>query len=116
MFICLCYCYSIEANTFAMVIDVVGAHDGSVLVIHGMADLLAHGTFGDIVSNKALGDLMARELFAEGEVGSSITKVTIAAAMDGVESRADVVFDDDGNRVLRGRVSSREWQRCRCGT
>ena len=51
---------------------------------------------------------MARELFAEGKVGSTITKVTIAAAMDGVESRADVVFGDEGNRVLRGRVSSRE--------
>ena len=72
---------NIESGMFAMVIDVVGAHDGSELVIHGMADLLAHGTFGDIVSNKALGDLMARELFAECKVGCTISEVAIAIAM-----------------------------------
>ena len=83
MFICWCDC---DSNTLAMVVDVVGAHDGGELVIHGVADLLAHRTFGDIVGNKALGNLVARELFAEGKVGGSITKVTIATAMDGVES------------------------------
>ena len=68
MFICLCYCYSIKANTLAVVIDVVGAHDGGELVIHRMADLLIHRTLGDIVSDKTLRDLVASELFTEGEV------------------------------------------------
>ena len=49
-----------------------------------MADLLAHRALSDIVSDKTLRDLVARELFAEGKIGSTITKVTIAAAMDGV--------------------------------
>ena len=52
MFICWCNCYSIKTNTLAMVIDVVGAHDGGELVIHRIADLLAHKTLGDIVSDK----------------------------------------------------------------
>jgi len=82
-----------------MVIDVVGAHDGSEFVIHRMADLFAHRTFGDIVSNETLGDMMTRALFAEGEVGSAITKATIAAAMDGVESRADIVFGEGVTEV-----------------
>ena len=86
MFIRWCYCYSIKSNALAMVVDVVGAHDGGKFVIHEVADFLAHGTFSNIVSNKALGNLVTRELFAEGKVGSSITKVTIAAAMDRVES------------------------------
>ena len=64
MFICWCNGYSIKANTLAMVIDVVGVHDGGELVIHRMADLLAHRTLGDIVSDKTLRDLLARDLFA----------------------------------------------------
>ncbi len=67
-----------------------------------MADFLAHRTFSNIVSDKALRNLMAWELFAESKVGSTITKVTIAAAMHRFESRADVVFSDNGNGVLRG--------------
>jgi len=51
-----------------MVIDVNGEHDGGEFVIHRMADLLAHRTLGDIVGDKALRDLVTRELFAEGEV------------------------------------------------
>ena len=69
-----------------MMIDVVGAYDGGEFVIHGVANLLAHRAFSDIVCNEALGNLVTRELFAEGKVGSSITKMTIAAAMDRVES------------------------------
>ena len=78
-----------------MMVDVVGAYDGGEFVIHGVAYLLAHRTFSDIVSDKALRDLVTRELFAEGKVGSAITKVTIAAG-------GDVVFSDNGNGVLRG--------------
>ena len=51
-----------------MMIDVVGAYDGGEFVIHGVADLLAHRTFSDIVSDKALRNLMTWELFAESEV------------------------------------------------
>jgi hypothetical protein len=91
-----------------MMIDVVGAYDGGEFVVHGVANLLAHRAFSDIFSDKALRDLVTRELFAEGKVGSAITKVTIAATMDRFESRADVVFSDNGNGVLRGRVGSRE--------
>ena len=91
-----------------MVVDVVGAHDGGELIIHGVANLLADRTFSNIVSNKALGNLMAWELFTESKVSSSITEVTIAAAMDGVESGADIVFSYDGNGVLRGRIGSRK--------
>ena len=108
MFICWCYCYSIKPNAFAMMVDVVGAYDGGEFVIHGVAYFLAHRTFSDIVSDKALRDLVTRELFAEGKVGGSITKVTIAAAMDGVESRADVVFSNDGNGALRGSIRGSE--------
>ena len=86
MFICWCDGYSIKSNAFAMMVDVVGAYDGGELIIHGVADFLAHRTFSDIVSNKALGNSVTRELFAEGKIGSSITQVTIAAAMDRVES------------------------------
>ena len=85
-----------------MMVDIVGAYDGGEFVIHGVADLLAHRAFSDIFSNKALRDLVTRELFAESKVGSAITKVTIAAAMDRFESRADVVFSDNSNGVLRG--------------
>ena len=91
-----------------MMVDIVGAYDGGEFVIHGVADLLAHRAFSDIVSDKALRNLMAWELFAESKVGSAITKVTIAAAMHRFESRADVVFGDNGNGVLRGRVGGRE--------
>ena len=83
MFICWFYCYSIKSNAFAMVVDVVGAHDGGELIIHGVANLLADRTFSNIVSNKALGNLMAWELFAESKVSSSITEVT--------ESRAELM-------------------------
>ncbi len=68
-----------------MMVNVVGAYDGGELVIHGVTNLLADRAFSDIVSNKALGNLVAWELFAESKVGSAITKVTIAAAMDRVE-------------------------------
>ena len=85
-----------------MMVNVVGAYDGGEFVIHGVANLLAHRAFSDIVCDKALRNLMAWELFAEGKVGSSITKVTITAAMDGFKSRADVVFSNNGNGVLRG--------------
>ena len=55
---------AIETDTLAMMVNVVGANDGSEFVVHGMADLLAHRTFSDVVSNEALGNLVARELFA----------------------------------------------------
>jgi hypothetical protein len=45
--ICWCNCYAIKSNTLAMVIDIVGADDGCELVIHRIADLLAHRTPGD---------------------------------------------------------------------
>ena len=51
-----------------------------------MEDLLAHWALSDVVSDEALRDLVARELFAEGKIGSTITEVAIATAMDGVES------------------------------
>ena len=85
-----------------MVVDIVGAYDGGEFVIHGVADLLAHRAFRDIVSNKALRNLMAWELFAESKVGGAITQVTIAAAMDRFKSRADVVSGDNSNGILRG--------------
>ena len=66
-------------------INVVGAYDGSEFIIHCMADLLAHRTFSDIVSDEALGNLVARELFAESKVGGAISEVTIAITMDGVK-------------------------------
>ncbi len=69
---------------------------------------MAHRAFSDIVSDKALRNLMTWELFAESKVSSAITKVAIAAAMDGFESRADVVFGDNGNGVRRGRIGSRK--------
>ena len=68
-----------------MMVDIVGAYDGGEFVIHGVADLLAHRAFSDIVSDKALRNLMTWELFAESKVGSAISQVTIAAAMDRVE-------------------------------
>ena len=85
-----------------MMIDVVGTYDGGEFVVHGVANLLAHRAFSDIFSDKAVRDLVTRELFAESKVGGAIAKVTIAAAMDGFESGGDVVFSDDGNGVLRG--------------
>ena len=51
-----------------------------------MADLLAYRALSDVVSDEALRDLVARELFAEGKVCSAITEVAIATTMDGVES------------------------------
>ena len=68
-------------NTLAMMVNVVGTHDGSELIVHGMSDLLAHRTFSNVVGNEALGDLVARELFAESKVGSTISEVSIAIAM-----------------------------------
>ena len=47
---------------------------------------MAYRALSDVVSDEALRDLVARELFAEGKVCSTITEVAIAAAMDGVES------------------------------
>jgi hypothetical protein len=72
---------SIKADTFAMMVNVVGANDGSKLVVHGMSDLLAHRTFGNVVGDETLGDLVARELFAESKVCGTISEVAIAIAM-----------------------------------
>ena len=79
-----CYGDSIEAHTFAMMVNVVGTNDGSELIVHCMSDFLAHRTFSNVVGNEALGDLVARELFSESKVGSTISEVSIAIAMDGV--------------------------------
>jgi hypothetical protein len=46
-----------------------------------MSDLLAHRTFCNVVGNETLGDVVARELFAESKVCSTISKVSIAIAM-----------------------------------
>ncbi len=72
---------SIEAYAFAMMVNVVGTHDGSEFIVHCMSDLLAHRTFSNVVGNEALGDLVARELFAESKVGSTISEVSTAIAM-----------------------------------
>ena len=85
VFVHWCDGYSIETDTFAMMVDVVGTHDGSELIVHGMSDLLAHRTLSNVVSNEALWNLMARELFAEGKVSSTISEVSIAITMDRVE-------------------------------
>ena len=84
VFVHWCDCDSIETDTFAMMVDVVGTHDGSELIVHGVSDLLAHRTLGNVVSNEALGNLMARELFAESKVSSTISEVSIAITMDRV--------------------------------
>jgi hypothetical protein len=76
------------------------ADDGCELVIYGMVDLLAHRTLGDIVSDETLRDLVPRELFAESKVCSTISELAIAAAMDRVESRGDIVCGNYGNGVL----------------
>ena len=81
VFVHWCDCDSIEADTLAMMVNVVGSNDGSELVVHGMSDLLAHRTFGNVVGDETLGDLVARELFAESKVCSTISKVSIAIAM-----------------------------------
>ena len=75
VFVHWCDGNSIEAYALAMMVNVVGTHDGSELVVHGVSDLLAHRTFGNVVSNEALGNLMARELFAESKVSSTISEV-----------------------------------------
>ena len=72
---------SIEADTLVMMINVVGTNDGSEFIVHCMSDLLAHRTFSNVVGNEALGDLVARELFSESKVGSTIAEVSIAIAM-----------------------------------
>ena len=51
-----------------------------------MSDLLAHRTFGNVVGNETLGNLVARELFAESKVGSTISEVSIAIAMYRIKS------------------------------
>jgi hypothetical protein len=84
VFVHWCNGDSIETDTFAMMVDVVGTHDGSELIVHGMSDLLAHRTLSNVVSNEALGNLMARELFAESKVSSTISEVSIAITMDRV--------------------------------
>ena len=73
MFIHWCDCYSIEASALAMMLNIVGADDGSELVIHGMSDLLADRTLSNIVSDKSLGDLMTWELLAESKVSSTVS-------------------------------------------
>jgi hypothetical protein len=80
-----------------MMVNVVGTDDGSELVVHGMSDLLAHRTFSNVVSNETLGDLVTRELFAESQVGSTISEVSIAIAMDKVKGGCNVIFSDYGN-------------------
>ena len=85
VFVHWCNGDSIEAYTLAMMVNVVGTHDGSELIVHCMADLLAHRAFSNVVGNEALGDLMARELFAESKVSSTISEVSIAITMDRVE-------------------------------
>ncbi len=72
---------SIEADTLSMMVNVVGANDGSELVVHGMSDLLAHRTFCNVVGDETLGDLVAREQFAESKGCSTISEVAIAIAM-----------------------------------
>jgi hypothetical protein len=81
VFIHWCNGDSIKADTFAMMVNVVGADDGSEFVVHGMSDLLAHRTFCNVVGDEALGNLVARELFAEGKVCSTISEVSIAITM-----------------------------------
>ena len=81
MFVHWCDGDSIEANALAMMVNVVGADDGSELVVHGMSDLLAHRTFGNIVGDETLGDLVTRELFAESKVCGTISEVAIAITM-----------------------------------
>ena len=81
VFIHWCDADSIEVDTLSMMVNVVGADDGSELVVHGMSDLLAHRTFCNVVGDETLGDLMARELFAECKVGCTISEVSIAIAM-----------------------------------
>ena len=97
VFVHWCYCYSIETDTLAMMVNVVGTYDGSELIVHGMSDLLAHRTFGNVIGNEALGNLMARELFAESKVSSTISEVSIAITMDRVEGGGNVIFGDDCN-------------------
>ena len=82
VFVHWCDGNSIEAYALAMMVNVVGTHDGSEFIVHCMADLLAHRTLSNVVSNEVLGDLMARELLAEGKVGSAISEVSIAITMD----------------------------------
>ena len=76
---------AIEADTLAMMVNVVGANDGGEFVVHCVSDLLADRTFSDVVGDKALGNLVARELFAERKVSSTISKVTIAITMDRIK-------------------------------
>ena len=85
VFVHWCNSDSIKADTLTVMVNVVGTNDGSELVVHGMSDLLAHRTFRNVVGNEALGDLVARELFAESKVGSTISEVSIAIAMYGVK-------------------------------
>jgi hypothetical protein len=85
MFIHWCDGNAIKADALAMMVNVVGTNDGSEFVVHCMSDLLAHRTFSDVVSNEALGDLVARDLIAEYKVGSTISEVIIAIAVDGVK-------------------------------
>ena len=86
MFIHRCDGNFIKADTLAMMVNVVGTNDGSKFIVNGMSVFLAHRAFSDIVSDKALGDLVTRELFAESKVGSTISEVTIPITMDGVKS------------------------------
>ena len=95
MFIHWCNCYSIKANALAMVVNIVGPDDGSELIIHGMSYLLAHRTLGYIVSVKSLRNLVTWELFAESKISSAISEVSIAAAMDRVKGRGDVITSND---------------------
>ena len=76
---------AIEADTLAMMVNVVSANDGCDFIVHGMSDLLANRTFSDVVGDEALGNLVARELFAESKVSGTISKVTIAITMDRIK-------------------------------
>ena len=76
MLIHWCNCYSIKADTLAMIINVVGTDDGGKLIVHGMTNLLAHR---DVISDESLKNLVAWKILAQGNISS------IAAAMNRVE-------------------------------
>jgi hypothetical protein len=54
-------------------------------------------------------------MFAYSKKSGTIDEVTIAAAMDRVENIRDIVLGNDGNGVLEGCFSRREFQWGRFG-
>ena len=97
MLIHWCDCYSIKADSLAMMINVVGTDDGGELIVHGMANLLTHRALGDIVSDESLRNLVAWKILAQGNIGSTISEVSIAAAMNRVEGCCDVITGNDSD-------------------